>query len=442
MPDVFGNPTLQEMTAQRQRAFQGQVGDIMQSDMARASTGAEKAGTGLGSFLGALGVKYLGKPYAETAEGQNIAAREEAVQASQTVPTNPEGANSPIQMQQAKLEQLRKFNSTQWASQDSIKAESAQTEKLMSMVKEQKATALEEEGRAALSSLAVNPDDEVATQVALTAGVKPEAIDKVKQFGVTESSKFGKMANDLGFKRGTPEYAAKVQELIALYGDTSTKVINELGGVPNPFAKKLGETLGTNLATEADKMQQTVGSLGALNESALLLNNNDVISGIAGNFELGLSKVLSEAGLIGSDDVDATEAFFANQGRQVAEVIKAFGAGTGLSDADREYAQKIAGGEIKLSEGALRKLIGLGQKYSAEGLAKYNNKAQKVIDKNPEFEGILPVYDIPEPVSVQPLDPAMMPTDPSMIAVDSKNPNRKLYNINGFWQDAYGNKIK
>jgi hypothetical protein len=76
MPDIFGNPTLQEMTQSRQRAFQGQVGDIMANNMARAQTGEEKAGTGVGSFLGALGAKYFGTPYAETAEGQAMAARE------------------------------------------------------------------------------------------------------------------------------------------------------------------------------------------------------------------------------------------------------------------------------------------------------------------------------------------------------------------------------
>jgi hypothetical protein len=76
MPDIFGNPTLQEMTQSRQKAFQGQIGDIMSTNMARALTGEEKAGVGVGSFLGALGAKYFGTPYAETAEGQAMAAKE------------------------------------------------------------------------------------------------------------------------------------------------------------------------------------------------------------------------------------------------------------------------------------------------------------------------------------------------------------------------------
>ena len=114
MPDIFGNPTLQEMTAQRQRAFQGQVGDIMQSNMARASTGAEKAGVGVGSFLGALGAKYLGKPYAETAEGQAVADREAALSeltgqdfgTQQTNQMTPEGGMTTETKQLSEPERL------------------------------------------------------------------------------------------------------------------------------------------------------------------------------------------------------------------------------------------------------------------------------------------------------------------------------------------------
>ena len=38
----------------------------------------------------------------------------------------------------------------------------------------------------------------------------------------------------------------------------------------------------------------------------------------------------------------------------VGRLIKQFGAGTGLSDADRQYAEKMAGGKITLDVKALK----------------------------------------------------------------------------------------
>ncbi len=52
-----------------------------------------------------------------------------------------------------------------------------------------------------------------------------------------------------------------------------------------------------------------------------------------------------------------TEEYQAVLGVLVGQVIRAFGAGTGLSDADREFARAMVGQDIILSEDALRSLM-------------------------------------------------------------------------------------
>jgi len=130
MPDVFGNPTLQEMTTQRQRAFQGQIGDIMQSNMARAQTGADKAGVGVGSFLGALASKYLGTPYAETEEAKQYAARDQATKDAIAPAPTDVAPNSVADLQQ-RLEGIRKYNSTDYGNAESIAFERQLTKDLL-----------------------------------------------------------------------------------------------------------------------------------------------------------------------------------------------------------------------------------------------------------------------------------------------------------------------
>jgi hypothetical protein len=47
----------------------------------------------------------------------------------------------------------------------------------------------------------------------------------------------------------------------------------------------------------------------------------------------------------------------ANAGQRVAEYIVNLGAGTGLSDADREYAQEVVAGKITVSAETLKRLL-------------------------------------------------------------------------------------
>ena len=107
-----------------------------------------------------------------------------------------------------------------------------------------------------------------------------------------------------------------------------------------------------------------------------------LISGKMGEFSLQTRKLLGAMGL-SSDEMDSmvgnTEAFFAFRGRAVAEIIKAFGAGTGLSDKDREYAAKIAGGEITLEPQSIQNLLELERKYASMAIAKNNSVVDRLV---------------------------------------------------------------
>ena len=61
-------------------------------------------------------------------------------------------------------------------------------------------------------------------------------------------------------------------------------------------------------------------------------------------------------------------------GANVGQLIKQFGAGTGLSDADREFAMQMAGGKITLTEQALRKILDINDKAANRVIDTHNRK--------------------------------------------------------------------
>ncbi len=284
--------------------------------------------------------------------------------------------------------------------------------------------------RVNLANLLVNPKDSEAARQAVLYGADPEKVSKLRGEATKSLSKYGKLAQDLGFQPGTPEYQQRVNELM-LQDPSGVKIINQMGGeVPSKFVDEFGKQQAQKLSEQATDAETAVSSLNALNESIELINNNDIISGIGGNFKLGLSKVLAEAGVIGTDDIAATEAFFANQGNQVAQVITQFGAGTGLSDADREYAQKIAGGEISLTQESLAKLLNLQRKYLQEGVQKYNKKLESI--DNEDIKTIARPLDIPKvPIAV-----------PPNARRGTTEDGRVVYEIDGEVVDRFGEPVE
>jgi hypothetical protein len=73
-----------------------------------------------------------------------------------------------------------------------------------------------------------------------------------------------------------------------------------------------------------------------------------------------------------------TQAFAAQMGREVGNVIRLFGSGTGLSDGDRAYAQAIAGGNIELTADALRKITDINRRLALAQLKNYNGMVDDV----------------------------------------------------------------
>jgi hypothetical protein len=128
-----------------------------------------------------------------------------------------------------------------------------------------------------------------------------------------------------------------------------------------------------------------------------------MITGKGADFLVNLNQALKTAG-IDSGYADAaanSQAFAANMAGNVGRLIKQFGAGTGLSDADREFATDMAGGRISLDDKAINKILNINEK-AARNIITRHNKDVKGVKTNIPLEVEMPPAAPSAPVVTAP----------------------------------------
>ena len=95
-------------------------------------------------------------------------------------------------------------------------------------------------------------------------------------------------------------------------------------------------------------------------------------TGLAANVELNLRRFGELVGLPYDPAVTNAETFISEAGKIVADQIKDFGSGTGLSDADREYAKLIAAADITTQQEALFNLLKIRRQAMVETVQNFN----------------------------------------------------------------------
>lgn len=177
------------------------------------------------------------------------------------------------------------------------------------------------------------------------------------------------------------------------------------------FSETLGETAGKRLDDFRTKAESAVSSLQNSEQLAPLLNDPKFISGTLANARLAVAKAVGI-------DVSATEAYFAGVGQQVAERITAFGAGTGLSDADREFAKKIAAGEETLSVESIRRIIRINDQSAENVINRYNKERDMLAKKEPEVLDYYPEVKFEKRAAAR-----LSPADQEALNWANSNPN-------------------
>ncbi len=159
--------------------------------------------------------------------------------------------------------------------------------------------------------------------------------------------------------------------------------------------KGLGSGIAKDILVQKDDAEGAGKLLNVLNEGESILDSGAYTGAGAGG-KVALTKWAETLGIpVPQDAANNSQVFEAVMGQAVGQIIKQFGAGTGLSDADRSYARDIAGGNIELNEAAIRKILAIAKKTAQATIDSYNAQADSV--QSGDVGGMLEVKAGPKP---------------------------------------------
>jgi hypothetical protein len=154
-------------------------------------------------------------------------------------------------------------------------------------------------------------------------------------------------------------------------------ITNEMGGGTD---KQIFDTLNES-ATAA---RAAVTGLNGLREAKAALNAG-IISGAGADARLQLQKIGSLLGVADPAVIQNTETFRAAIAPQVAAMMKATVGSTQISNADREFAEKAAGGSINLDAGSISKLVDIMERAGTAAVQMHQQKLDAVYPESGGF---------------------------------------------------------
>jgi hypothetical protein len=162
------------------------------------------------------------------------------------------------------------------------------------------------------------------------------------------------------------------------------KDIARAGATVLPAQEKGFETkLGTEQADELIKSRNAARDAAAIIDTVKTgrdIMKSGMITGAGADFLVNLNQGLKTAGIdAGYADASAnSQAFAANMAANVGKLIKQFGSGTGLSDADRKFAIEMAGGRVSLDSKAIDKILDINEKAARNTITRHNKDVKGV----------------------------------------------------------------
>lgn len=155
------------------------------------------------------------------------------------------------------------------------------------------------------------------------------------------------------------------------------------------------------MLAENEKARQAQSGLKGIYEARTAVQNGGVF-GAGADTILGLRKVAALIGVGDTEVIENTETFRSAIAPQVAAMLKQTVGSANISDSDRAFAEKAAGGSIQLDQSSILRLLDIMERANKEVITQFNGKLERVYPPgDPRYEreqaifgGVtVPVYD-------------------------------------------------
>jgi hypothetical protein len=235
----------------------------------------------------------------------------------------------------------------------------------------------------------------MASQGASASELKPTTtvIDQSGQRQLVQTTPFTGAVKTLGTYEDVPLPPAVLAQ---------KKEVAKAGAINLPAQEKGFETdLGKGQAKRVLDSQVAAQDAASIIDTVRTgrdIMKSGMITGAGADFLVKFNQGLKTAGIdAGFADAAAnSQAFAANMAGNVGRLIKQFGAGTGLSDADREFATAMAGGKISVDAKAINRILDINERAARNTITRHN-KDVKGIKTNIPLEVEMPPEVKPAP---------------------------------------------
>lgn len=162
----------------------------------------------------------------------------------------------------------------------------------------------------------------------------------------------------------------------------------------NPIVKGVGERFNETM----DAGQAAIPQIQGIHEARKALDQG-AITGVGADPKLMLAKVGNLFGLT-NEQASNTEVARSAIGNSVLAKAKTLGANP--SNTDRDYIEKVVGGQIQLEETSIRRLLDMQEKWARQSIQRANEMGGKLLKAQPkELEHIAPLLSVNEPGSYE-----------------------------------------
>jgi hypothetical protein len=177
--------------------------------------------------------------------------------------------------------------------------------------------------------------------------------------------------------------------------------VSRVENIANKFGEDLGGEGAKLFVDEYDAAKKSRNALEGILKSQPTISN--MFTGKLSRTKVEFFKLAKAFGIpIG--DIDSSivdnETYAAEAGKRVASYITNLGAGTGLSDADRDYAELVTGGKETYSAASLKEVLGRMEIGARREIKEYENTYQRIKGQLKGDAGGALMY-FPETLSIQ-----------------------------------------
>ena len=151
-----------------------------------------------------------------------------------------------------------------------------------------------------------------------------------------------------------------------------------------------------NFIKMGEKARSAVRTLDTIDRQLARVEGG-IPTGIAANLEVTLRQIGQAIGMPYNPKLVDSQNYMQEVAELVKQEIKAFGSGTSITDADREYTQNMVGGDARVQAEALIKLLNIRRRGMVQTIEDYNTIRKGYSNAN--LESVLagfPEYGIPK----------------------------------------------